>query len=87
MPSMSYCMFENTTLEMDQIIDKVADAESFADLNLSEYERPAFFLLMGQCAEFLAFARKMFDNEDPLDREEFNQTIRDIRFFTDIELS
>ena len=34
MPSMSYCMFQNTTLEMDQIINTLEEAGTLADLKL-----------------------------------------------------
>ena len=84
MPSMSYCMFENTSIEMDQILEAVTDAESFADLDLNEYEKAAFFQLMGQCAKFLGYAREMKLNDEAAEKME--QTIRDIKFFTDIEI-
>ena len=86
MPSMSYCMFENTSIEMDQIISKMEDAETFADLNLNEYEKAAFFQLMGQCAKFLGYAREMNLQDDEA-AEKMEQTIRDIKFFTDIDLA
>jgi hypothetical protein len=39
MPSMSYCMFENTTLEMDQILNTLEEAlERGQDLKLSRDE-------------------------------------------------
>ena len=89
MPSMSYCMFENTTLEMNQILSKMEDAESFADLELNEYEREAFFQLMGQCAKFLGYAQEMMHGEDEgTDHvEKYKDVVRDIKFFTDIDLA
>lgn len=88
MPSMSYCMFENTTEEMEQIIDTMEDAQSWERLNLNEYERPAFFLLMRQCAKFLAYAQEMFDNEDEDEPaiESFKRAAREVKFETDIDL-
>ena len=86
MPSMSYCMFENTTLEMNQILGAMEDAETFADLDLNEYEKAAFFQLMGQCAKFLGYAREMNLQDDEA-AEKMEQTIRDIKFFTDIDLA
>lgn len=56
MPSMSYCMFENTTMEMGQCLDRleqIINGEySFSKLN--EYEQRAFKLLAQQCQEFTA---------------------------------
>ena len=85
MPSMSYCMFENTTLEMNQILGAMEDAESFADLDLNEYEKAAFFQLMGQCAKFLGYAREMKLNDEAAEKME--RTIREIKFETDIDLA
>lgn len=87
MPSMEYCMFENTTLEMKQIVGAMEDAESFADLELNEYERPAYFELMRLCAKFLGYAREMYMNEEDVDAaEKLKRTIREIKFETDIEI-
>ena len=56
MPSMSYCMFENTTLEMDQILNTLEEAlERGQDLKLSRDERYAYDRLVYQCKRFLRF--------------------------------
>lgn len=59
MPSMSYCMFENTSSEMNQCLNHMdsainVDGES---LNLNSYEKNAFHTLYEQCKEFV----KMYD--------------------------
>ena len=58
MPSMSYCMFQNTTLEMDQILNTLEAGVlgTLADLKLRGSERDAFFQLAEQCQKFLALA-------------------------------
>ena len=86
MPSMSYCMFENTTLEMNQILGAMEDAESFADLNLNEYERVAFFQLMRQCAKFIGYAREM-NLEDNEAEKKMEETLREIKFETDLDFA
>ena len=56
MPSMSYCMFENTTLEMDQILNTLEEAlERGQDLKLSRDERYAYDRLVFQCKRFIRF--------------------------------
>ena len=59
MPSMSYCMFQNTTLEMDQILGAMEESSTLADLKLRGYERDAFFQLAEQCKQFLARAEEL----------------------------
>ena len=59
MPSMSYCMFQNTTLAMYQILNTLEEAGTLADLKLRGYERDAFFQLAEQCKQFLARAEEL----------------------------
>lgn len=88
MPSMSYCMFENTVEEMKQIVDTMEDARDWDRLNLNEYERPAFFELLRLSAKFLAYANEMMHNEDEGTEavDMFKHTVREIKFETDIEI-
>ena len=67
MPSMSYCMFENTTLEMDQILNAMDEVNTLADLKLRGDEREAFFELVRQCEQFLARAQEL---DAPAEAEE-----------------
>lgn len=64
MPSMSYCMFENTVLEMDQILNTMKDASTFKDLKLRGSERDAFFELVQLCEQFLAYAEELDGPEE-----------------------
>ena len=53
MPSMSYCMFENTTIEMNQCVGSMIDAGTIDDLDLNEYEQSAFQLMYEQCKRYI----------------------------------
>lgn len=53
MPSMSYCMFENTAGEMVQVLDAMDQAESVEDLDLNQYEKPAYHEMYDLCKEFI----------------------------------
>ena len=53
MPSMSYCMFENTSGEMNQVLNKMSDARDIDDLDMNEYEQRAFRDLYEQCQEYI----------------------------------
>lgn len=54
MGSMSYCLFENTVSELDRCVEKMAEAESLADLDLNQYELQAFHAMWRTAREFLA---------------------------------
>lgn len=53
MPSMTYCMFENTDIELAQCISAMEEANSIEDLDLNEYEKAAFLSMWNSCREFL----------------------------------
>ena len=53
MPSMSYCMFENTSLEMQQIVDTMEEAMTWEDLDLNKYENRARKRLYDLCESYL----------------------------------
>ena len=59
MTSMSYCMFENTTQEMNQLLGAMEEAETMEELDLNSYEQEAFSQLVLQCQEFLTLAEKL----------------------------
>lgn len=67
MPSMSYCMVENTASELDQVVDSMCeDIEEFVN-NMSQAERRSFVRLFDLC-------RYIVDNgetvQDLIEREE-----------------
>lgn len=53
MPSMSYCMFENTSSEMNRLLNKMAVTGDIDGLDLNEYEQNAFRMLYKQCQEYI----------------------------------
>lgn len=59
MPSMSYCMFENTSGEMSQVINKMRDARDIDDLDMNEYEQRAFRDLYEQCQKYIVRYREL----------------------------
>jgi hypothetical protein len=51
---MSYCAFENTELEITQLIGMVSDAiDNDEGLNLNDYEKPAYRRLRRKMAELI----------------------------------
>lgn len=67
MPSMSYCMFENTSTEMNQVLYKMSESHDIDELNLNEYEQRAFRDLYDQCKEYIQRYRELaadFIDED-----------------------
>lgn len=59
MPSMSYCMFENTSGEMNQVLNKMSQSDSIDDLDMNEYEQRAFRDLYEQCQEYIVRYREL----------------------------
>ena len=59
MPSMSYCMFENTANEMGQLLNKMSQSDSIDDLDMNEYEQRAFRDLYEQCQEYIVRYREL----------------------------
>jgi exonuclease VII small subunit len=64
MPSMSYCMFENTLSELRQCVDRMEEAESLEYLALNRYEQPAFMEMYELCQEFVRLHESLCNTED-----------------------
>ena len=64
MPSMSYCMFENTASEMGQCLEAMENAESLADLDLNQYELQAFYAMFRIARNFLAEHERLLNKEN-----------------------
>ena len=77
MPSMSYCMVENTALEFDQILNTInGDYDGnmtawYADL--SAWEKEAFVSLVRMAKDFTEMADAM-DDEDMDDEDEMEMS-------------
>ena len=59
MASMSYCMFENTSNEMGQVLNKMSESSNIDDLDMNEYEQRAFRNLYEQCQEYITRYREL----------------------------
>lgn len=59
MPSMSYCMFENTSGNMNQVLNKMSESRDIDDLDMNEYEQRAFRSLYEQCQEYVTRYREL----------------------------
>ena len=53
MPSMSYCMFENTSIELSQCVDAMENANDIEDLDLSSYEQDAYLEMYALCKAYI----------------------------------
>lgn len=53
MASMSYCMFENTSIEMLQVVASMEEASDIDSLDLNEYEQDAFRDLFKFCKRYI----------------------------------
>ena len=64
MGSMSYCLFENTASELERCVDRMAEAESVADMDFNEYEQRAFDSMFRIAREFLAEHERLLNTEN-----------------------
>jgi len=65
MPSMSYCQFQNTALDMNQILNTLDKAfERGRALDLSADEKLAYEELIHQCQRFLKLDKLMAQDEE-----------------------
>ena len=58
-PNMSYCMFQNTRLAMNQLLGAMEDEGGALLTDMSADERRAFNELFNQCEAFLELAQDM----------------------------
>ena len=61
-PNMSYCMFQNTQLAMDQLAEFMQEADFDAVLDISKDELRAMRELVGYCEQYIRLAEE-FDNK------------------------
>ena len=62
--NMSYCMFENTSLAMRQLLQATQEADSLKDMELSRDELRALRELVQQCEYFMDEVQRLDDGED-----------------------
>ena len=63
MPSMTYCMFENTEGELSQCVEAMEQAENIDELDMSDYERASFHRMWRLCRTFLAEHERLLNAE------------------------
>lgn len=63
MPSMTYCMFENTEGELSQCIEAMEQAENIGELDMNDYEWQAFSRMFRLCRTFLAEHERLLNAE------------------------
>ena len=69
MASISYCLFENTAGELARCVERMEEANSLTDLDLSQYEKPAFMEMFRTCRDFLAEHERLLNATVDLDEE------------------
>jgi hypothetical protein len=53
MSNMSYCRFQNTSIDLQDCLYAMEEEESFADMDLSNEESYAMLRMKDQCERFL----------------------------------
>lgn len=64
MASMTYCMFENTVLEMEQVTNAMEEVNSWEDMDLNEYEKRAKKHLYDLCVKYIEEYQWLEESED-----------------------
>ena len=59
---MTYCMFENTSIEMDQVLEAMREARDINDLDMNTYEQLAFHDLYNQAQRFIRAYERLTEN-------------------------
>jgi hypothetical protein len=70
MASMTYCMFENTSLEMKQVVDSMEESSSWEELDLNEYEESARQRLYNLCKRYVRNFDRLSDDDFDFNDEE-----------------
>lgn len=77
-PNMSYCMFQNTQMAMDQLAEFMIEADMDDHLDISDDELRAMRELVGYCEQYIRLAedfdskrQEMLDALEDEEEEEF----------------
>ena len=62
MGNMSYCMFENTSQDLNECVAAMEDAETLDDIDMNDYEKRAFYHMFHLCRQFLAEHERLLIN-------------------------
>ncbi len=63
MPSMSYCMFENTSNDLNQCVNAMREATDLEDLDLNEYEQEGFRALYKLSKDYIELYKMLTVND------------------------
>ena len=63
--NMSYCMFQNTTIDLRHCVQTMDEAETLSELDLSREEQRAYDQMRELCQNFLDCAGRL--EKDPMD--------------------
>lgn len=63
-PNMSYCMFENTSGAMKQVVRAMEESDDLEDLDLSSTEQTSYMRLKSLCEEFLLQVERLEYSDD-----------------------
>lgn len=72
MASMSYCRFENTSVDLQNCVSDLEDAYSFADLDHNKYEQMARVRLYELAQEYVANFERL-EHAEEFEEEEFEE--------------
>jgi hypothetical protein len=61
--NMSYCMFQNTAIDLRQCLESMDAAETMAELDLSRDEKRSYDLMREYCENFLNIANRLDSTE------------------------
>ncbi len=65
-PNMSYCMFENTQLAMDQLVTFLQEADQDDMLDISKSELRAMRELVGYCEQYIRLVEDFDDRRQQI---------------------
>jgi|LakMenE01Jun11ns_1017448.scaffolds.fasta_scaffold9396822_1 hypothetical protein len=69
MTSMSYCMMENSSLEMAQVVNYMIEADSWEDMDFNQYEESAKSHLYDLCKKFIKHYDRLEENVEEFELE------------------
>ena len=64
MASMSYCRFENTSIDLRACVNDLKEADSFSDLDHNEYEIDAREAIVKLCKQYLNEIQRLRDFQE-----------------------
>lgn len=72
MANMSYCMFENTSMDLADCVSRMEEAESLQDLDMNDYELRAFHEMWRTARAFLAEHERLLRADIKREHDEHN---------------